>query len=271
MKIDEIREMPENPNRMSDEAYERLKNAIEKNNKEGRELWDVALEGKILITNHQGLKTVVAGNHRFRALRELGFETIPEHYYEYQPKMSEKKWRKILDISNVRGTLDPIKQARNLKARYHLENKDRGITKENFAKEIGMTKGTLSKIFRRLKVKGFTSELKVSILDELTILDGDKLEDAIQYAIRNKWSKMEARAFAQNLRRLQREKSEQLLGVKEKSFAAEPTDHGSPWLGTLDSLKQMLERFLEKNPKLKLRKDVEDLIRKIEKEKTETD
>ena len=72
MKIEEFKNLEGNPRKISKPKMNFLKKMIQKNE-------DLMKFNKIKI-NKQG--TVLAGNHRVMALRELGHKDIPEDWYE---------------------------------------------------------------------------------------------------------------------------------------------------------------------------------------------
>lgn len=80
--IGQIPEVPANPRRITDEAFELLKKSIEES-PEMREIDEVK------VFPYDGQFIAIGGNHRFRAYKELGWDKVlckvlPEDNYLYK-------------------------------------------------------------------------------------------------------------------------------------------------------------------------------------------
>jgi ParB-like chromosome segregation protein Spo0J len=82
MPVDRIRESDDNPRFISDEALERLKYALSKQ--------PDMLRARPVICDEWG--TVICGNMRLRAARELGWVNVPTFVHVFRDEAEKREW-----------------------------------------------------------------------------------------------------------------------------------------------------------------------------------
>ena len=90
LKISELKLNPSNPRFIKDERFEKLKKSIQ-DFPEMLQIRSVVIDDK---------NTIIGGNMRFRACKDLGYKTIPV----YRAKdLSEEQKRKFVLLDNVQS------------------------------------------------------------------------------------------------------------------------------------------------------------------------
>ena len=100
MKLSELKLNENNPRTITKRALNELKQSIRKYSK--------FLELRPIIIDDDG--TIIAGNMRYRALKELGYDEVPDSWVRYASQLTEKEKKAFMLIDNspkvLSGTWD---------------------------------------------------------------------------------------------------------------------------------------------------------------------
>jgi hypothetical protein len=174
--IDDIYPNQDNPNRMADFMYEKMKTTIEK----------AGLFGGIIVREYAGAYQIIDGEHRWKACKELGFTELP---VENAGEMEDKEasfW--LLYFNNTRGKGDILKEAEIIKQLEEgqmtllpweddeIENRKKLVTWSigdfNEQKEVKVkTKGVISIVVDTHVVDAWKHALEVGKKDKLSEQD----------------------------------------------------------------------------------------------------
>lgn len=91
MKLTELKLNPKNPRVKKDKAFEKLKKSIED--------FPKMLKLRPIIVDNDG--TVLGGNMRLQALKDLGFKEIPDDWVKKASELTEDEKRRFIIADNV--------------------------------------------------------------------------------------------------------------------------------------------------------------------------
>jgi hypothetical protein len=91
MKLTEITENPENPRTIDKGKFQKLKNSIKE--------FPKMMALRPIVTNDDGM--VLGGNMRLKALRELGYDKIPDDWVKKASDLTEDEKRQFIIVDNV--------------------------------------------------------------------------------------------------------------------------------------------------------------------------
>ncbi len=188
IEIERLKPNPWNPNVMSTMDYEQLKDSIKIT--KGKYLEQTPL----LIRKVEDTLEIVDGEHRWRAARELGFETIPAHIED----LSEEQVQILCVIRNkTRGQIHYFKFSKLLN---QMQNNGKGLTQAVLAQKFGFSQPRIAhilKIFPRLKNYAPAHNLENALLEELARVRQDTLrEKLIEKALERNWKRNTVRTHA---------------------------------------------------------------------------
>lgn len=111
LHVGELHESPDNPREITDEAFEGLKYALEKQPQ--------MLDARPIIATTEG--EVVCGNMRLRAARSLNWEEVPVYVREFESDSEKREW--MLRDNNEYGSWVP-EELRAMVAQHEAEGAD---------------------------------------------------------------------------------------------------------------------------------------------------
>ena len=91
VRQDTLHEKPKNPNRMTDARYQALKKSLN----DAPKLLTV---NPIVVRPADGM--ILSGNHRYRALVDLGYKEVPERWIRYADELNEEEERRAVVVLN---------------------------------------------------------------------------------------------------------------------------------------------------------------------------
>lgn len=188
VKIQDIKANPDQPRKtFTKEAMDELKQSIETHG---------LMQPVVVVRDGAGYR-LVAGERRWRALKELGHETIPA----IVRTLDEQQKLEMALIENLqREDLNPLEVADTL-----MKLMDQfSITAEELAKRVGKAAPTVHNTVRLLKLPGPAKKaLEKGRISEgharaILMLDGNprKQQVLLDYILKHKWSVRQAEQFA---------------------------------------------------------------------------
>jgi len=93
MKLSELKLNPKNPRFIKDDKFEKLKNNIKK--------YPKFLSYRPIVYDDTNGNTILAGNMRYRALKDLGFKEVPDEYVRAASDLSDEEKIAFGIIDNV--------------------------------------------------------------------------------------------------------------------------------------------------------------------------
>lgn len=91
MRLSELKLNPDNPRMIKDDKFDKLLKSLKE------DPW--LLEGQPIIIDKDNI--ILAGNMRYKALTELGYDEIPNKWIKQYKKLSKKQRRKIIIKTNI--------------------------------------------------------------------------------------------------------------------------------------------------------------------------
>ena len=91
VRLDTLHENPKNPNHMTDARYQALKKSLN----DAPKLLTV---NPIVVRPADGM--ILSGNHRYRALVDLGYKEVPERWIRYADELNEEEERRAVVVLN---------------------------------------------------------------------------------------------------------------------------------------------------------------------------
>ncbi len=160
IELDKIEVNEANPNEMDEKEFENLKKEIKKRG------FLVPIIVRKLGENKYKL---IDGEHRFKAVRELGYKEIPAIVLEISEE--EEKYL-LINLNKIRGSFNPIKYARlveDLVNKYTLEKVKEAIyLSEREIQSLFLIKKvdyTISEVIEKVKEKANELKLKGEVKD----------------------------------------------------------------------------------------------------------
>jgi ParB-like chromosome segregation protein Spo0J len=90
IKLSEIKSNPNNPRVIKDEKFAKLVNSIKE--------FPKMMELRPMVVNSDNI--VLGGNMRLKALKELGYKTIPYNWVKSAESLTEEEQRRFIWLSN---------------------------------------------------------------------------------------------------------------------------------------------------------------------------
>ena len=162
---------------MTKEQYNSLKRDIEERIRNDKQWFTRKIEVRTL---DDGFYELVDGHHKIRVCRDLGLSDIPDDYIDVQ-NLAEEESRESLWSNQIRGNVNPIKQALFLQA-----EKDKGLTQLKMSEKYHIPRSTVANILRRLKnlhpkiIETECSRVNISVREMNQLM---KLKDHPEYQL----------------------------------------------------------------------------------------
>lgn len=253
--IDLIEPNDYNVNSMSQEEFQQLKESIRTTN--GRYLLNNPI--KIWWNETRQKYIIIDGEHRWRACKELGFDTIPAEIEEDVDLNKAKELTVVL--SKNRGQMDYFKLSKLLNEEYKDENGKTKCTQQELSDRFGLSGrkdvSNLLNIYPRLKdffEKSLGSQtFSNDRLEALARCKNEKLrEKLIEQAIKEEWSSKEIREQAAKFNKLSKFLKKEIVNSKERKCIIKIFSGTSLFDLEFEALWEKIFRFIIENG----RKDV---------------
>lgn len=127
-----------------------------------------------------GSYELIDGHHKIRVCKDLGISDIPDEYIDIQ-NLTEEESRESLWSNQIRGNVNPIKQALFLQA-----EKDKGLTQRTLSEKYHIPRSTVANILRRLKnlhpeiIEAECSHMNISVREMNQLM---RLKDHPEYQL----------------------------------------------------------------------------------------
>lgn len=137
--VEQIKPHPDNPNEMSDGAYAALK----------AEIQDHGYTQPVLVRPIENGFQIIDGEHRWRAVSEIGFASVPAVVIETDEDDSKVR---LVAMNRLRGKFVPLKLA------YVIADLAQRIPERDLRKRLGMTESELQDHLRNANLADSVSE-----------------------------------------------------------------------------------------------------------------
>jgi len=204
LPIDNIHPNEWNVNSMSFEDFNELKQSIQTT--KGEHLRKIPIQVRKINDEYY---EIIDGEHRWKAMKELGFTHIPA-IIEKDVNLEETKTLNVIQ-SNNRGKVDYFKLSKLLNEEYKDENEKKKCTQQELADRFGLSGkkeiSNILKIYPRLEYifekSGVPDFFTNRQLEALARCRNDLLrEKLIDHAIKEKWNSKEIRSHATKLNKI---------------------------------------------------------------------